>query len=100
MPPTAPPSRRSLGTAAKAHASCKRRAVHGGRRLSCPPRLINRGIWPRAVQTGRSALRARAEALLRPDRRFGRLFENLILALIVLSVASVIVEATPGLPAW
>ena len=54
----------------------------------------------RAVQTARTALRARAEALLRPDRRFGRAFDNLILALIVLSVASVIVEATPGLPAW
>src|ERR1700728_5080499 len=45
-------------------------------------------------------LRARAAALLRPDRPIGRVFENLILALIVLSVASVILEATPGLPAW
>jgi len=55
--------------------------------------------WPIRLSI-RAALRARAEALLRPDRRFGRAFENLILALIVLSVASVIVEATPGLPAW
>jgi sigma-B regulation protein RsbU (phosphoserine phosphatase) len=54
----------------------------------------------RAAHTARSALRVRAEALLRPDRRFGNAFENLILALIVLSVASVIVESTPGLPAW
>jgi sigma-B regulation protein RsbU (phosphoserine phosphatase) len=38
--------------------------------------------------------------LLRPDRPFGRAFENLILALIVLSVASVILEATAGLPGW
>jgi hypothetical protein len=52
------------------------------------------------VQIARAALRTRADALLRPDRPFGRAFENLILALIVLSVASVIVEATPGLPAW
>src|ERR1700683_2549136 len=54
----------------------------------------------RAVRTARAALRIRADALLRPDRPFGRAFENLILALIVLSVASVIVEAPPGLPAW
>jgi phosphoserine phosphatase RsbU/P len=54
----------------------------------------------RAAQAARTALRERAEALLRPDRPFGRAFENLILALIVLSIASVIVEATPGLPAW
>jgi len=47
-----------------------------------------------------TALQRRAQQLLRPDRRFGRAFENLILALIVLSVASVILEATPGLPAW
>jgi phosphoserine phosphatase RsbU/P len=47
-----------------------------------------------------TALQKRALLLLRPDRRFGRAFENLILALIVLSVASVILEATPGLPAW
>jgi sigma-B regulation protein RsbU (phosphoserine phosphatase) len=64
-----------------------------------PPRTFGSAV--RGVAgTARSALRARAEALLRPDRRFGRAFENLILALIVLSVASVIVEATPGLPAW
>jgi phosphoserine phosphatase RsbU/P len=47
-----------------------------------------------------TALQQRAQLLLRPDRRFGRAFENLILALIVVSVASVILEATPGLPAW
>ena len=33
---------------------------------------------------------------MRTDRRFGHAFENLI----VLSVASVVVEATPGLPPW
>lgn len=48
----------------------------------------------------RDNLRVRAEALLRTDGRFGHAFDNLILALIVLSVASVIVEATPGLPEW
>src|ERR1700728_162459 len=65
-----------------------------------PPSPISRSPALRAVQTARAALRERAEAVLRPDRPFGRAFENLILALIVLSVASVIVEATPGLPAW
>ncbi len=48
----------------------------------------------------RSALRTRAQALLRPDGRFGHAFETLILALIVLSVASVAVEASSALPAW
>jgi serine phosphatase RsbU (regulator of sigma subunit) len=47
-----------------------------------------------------TGLQKRAQLLLRPDRRFGRAFENVILALIVLSVASVILEATPGLPVW
>jgi phosphoserine phosphatase RsbU/P len=45
-------------------------------------------------------LRGRAQLLLRPDRRFGRAFDTLILALIVLSVASVLLQTTPGLPAW
>jgi sigma-B regulation protein RsbU (phosphoserine phosphatase) len=45
-------------------------------------------------------LSERAGALLSHDTRFGRAFDNLILALIVLSVASVVLEATPGLPAW
>jgi sigma-B regulation protein RsbU (phosphoserine phosphatase) len=65
-----------------------------------PPSPVHRSRAFRAVQSARAALRERAEALLRTDRPFGRAFENLILALIVLSVASVIVEATPGLPAW
>lgn len=58
-----------------------------------------RPSWPIRLSI-RAALRTRAQALLRPDRPFGHAFENLILALIVLSVASVIVESTPGLPAW
>jgi hypothetical protein len=76
---------------------------------AAPPRdpearsLANMDPAPPAAQSTqsiRAVLRRRAEALLRPDRRFGRAFENLILALIVLSVASVVVEATSGLPAW
>jgi serine phosphatase RsbU (regulator of sigma subunit) len=63
-----------------------------------PP--MNRVSVLRAVRSAGTAVRERAQRLLRPDRRFGRAFENLILALIVVSVASVILEATPGLPAW
>ena len=54
----------------------------------------------RALRSADAVVRQRAQQLLRPDRPFGRAFENLILALIVVSVASVILEATPGLPAW
>jgi serine phosphatase RsbU (regulator of sigma subunit) len=65
-----------------------------------PRRPMNRVPMLRAVSSAGTAVRARAQQLLRPDRPFGRRFENLILALIVLSVASVLLEATPGLPAW
>jgi hypothetical protein len=41
-----------------------------------------------------------AELLLERDGPYARAFENLILALIVLGVASVGLEAVPGLPAW
>jgi sigma-B regulation protein RsbU (phosphoserine phosphatase) len=53
-----------------------------------------------ALSSAGTAVRQRAQLLLRPDGRFGRAFDNLILALIVVSVASVILEANPGLPAW
>jgi phosphoserine phosphatase RsbU/P len=55
---------------------------------------------PAPLRTAGAALRRRSALLLRPDRPIGRAFENLILTLIVLSVASVILEATPGLPLW
>jgi hypothetical protein len=53
-----------------------------------------------AIRSAREAVRARTQRLLAPQGHFGRWFENLILALIVLSVASVILEETPGLPEW
>jgi serine phosphatase RsbU (regulator of sigma subunit) len=53
-----------------------------------------------ALHSARETVRARAARWLAPDGLFGRWFENLILALIVLSVASVILEETPGLPEW
>jgi len=55
---------------------------------------------PAPLRTAAGALRRRSALLLRPDSPIGRAFENLILTLIVLSVASVILEATPGLPSW
>ena len=61
---------------------------------------MNRVSMLPALRSAATAVRQRAQLLLRPDRRTGRVFDNLILALIVLSVASVILEATPGLPAW
>jgi sigma-B regulation protein RsbU (phosphoserine phosphatase) len=70
---------------------------HGGARMPAelaPARAAagSLTLWRR--------LRLRVRGLMRSESRFGRAFENLILALIVLSVTSVIVEATPGLPAW
>jgi len=53
-----------------------------------------------AVRSAGTAVRERAQLLLRPDRRIGRAFDNFILTLIVLSVASVILEVNPALPAW
>jgi hypothetical protein len=47
-----------------------------------------------------SGVRALAALLLEPGGRYARAFETLILALIMLSVATVGLEAIPGLPAW
>jgi len=61
---------------------------------------LKRASARQMAQSARASLRTRAQRLLRPDRPFGRAFENIILALIILSVASVILEETHGLPAW
>jgi sigma-B regulation protein RsbU (phosphoserine phosphatase) len=53
-----------------------------------------------ATSTAAAPVRALANALLAPDGRYARPFENLILALILFSVASVGVETIAGLPAW
>jgi serine phosphatase RsbU (regulator of sigma subunit) len=52
------------------------------------------------VKSARNAIRGFAELLLERNGRYARAFENLILALIVFSVASVGVEAIPDLPLW
>jgi sigma-B regulation protein RsbU (phosphoserine phosphatase) len=53
-----------------------------------------------ALQSVQSALRRSAALLVEGDGRYARGFENLILALILLSVASVGAAATGDLPAW
>jgi sigma-B regulation protein RsbU (phosphoserine phosphatase) len=45
-------------------------------------------------------LRALAASLVEPGGRYAGPFENFILALVVLSVASVVLEAIPALPGW
>lgn len=45
-------------------------------------------------------VRGLADSLLERQGRYARAFENLILALIVFSVASIGIDAIPGLPAW
>jgi len=54
----------------------------------------------RATQAVTASVRALAELLLLRPGPYARAFENLILALIVLSVASIGVEVIPGLPDW
>ena len=55
---------------------------------------------PRAAPAGGLSLHRLGQALLERNGRYARAFENLILGLIVFSVASVGVEAIPGLPPW
>jgi len=54
----------------------------------------------RATQAATAPVRGLAELLVLRPGAYARAFENLILALIVLSVASIGVEAIPRLPAW
>src|SRR5262245_23332287 len=61
--------------------------------MSIPARTADSASLPAGV-------RALASALLEPGGRYARAFETLILALIMLSVATVGLEAIPGLPAW
>ena len=58
------------------------------------------GPMRRAAASVRANLRALTQALLARNGRYARAFENLILALIIFSVASIGVESIPGLPEW
>ena len=72
-------------------------AAHG---VPEPGTPLNESAMRRALRAARAAVRAFTGLLLRPDGRYGRAFDSLILALIVLSVVSVVLETTPGLPDW
>jgi sigma-B regulation protein RsbU (phosphoserine phosphatase) len=55
---------------------------------------------PRALKSPQAGVRRLADSLVTGDGRYARAFESLILALIVFSVLSVGLVATPGLPEW
>jgi serine phosphatase RsbU (regulator of sigma subunit) len=55
---------------------------------------------PRALTSVTLGVRRLAAVLVEDDGRYARAFESLILWLIVFSVASVGLEAIPGLPSW
>src|SRR5712672_2324884 len=75
--------------------------VASSRRRAAEPRSIGGRMTLLGMANSASdAVHGFAELLLERDGPYARAFENLILALIVLSVASVGVEAVPGLPAW
>ncbi len=64
------------------------------------PRDTLAPVTARASGAPRRAVDRLAALLLQGDGRWARAFENLILALIVVSVASVGLESIPALPAW
>jgi sigma-B regulation protein RsbU (phosphoserine phosphatase) len=55
---------------------------------------------PPALKSPQAGVRRLADSLVTGDGRYARAFESLILALIVFSVLSVGLVATPGLPEW
>ncbi len=61
---------------------------------------MNTSLVGRAVQHVSAPVRQLAQLLLERDGPYAQAFENLILALIVLSLVSVGLETLPGLPAW
>ena len=61
---------------------------------------MNTSLAGRAVQSVSAPVRQLAHQLLERDGPHARAFENLILALIVLSLVSVGLESLSGLPAW
>ena len=57
-------------------------------------------VLGRAVQSVNAPVRQLAQLLLERDGPYAHAFENLILALIVVSLVSVGLETLSGLPAW
>jgi serine phosphatase RsbU (regulator of sigma subunit) len=69
--------------------------------LMCRTFLVRQFVQPgRAVQSVSAPVRALAETLVGRDGPPARAFDNLILTLIVLSVVSVVLQATTALPGW
>src|SRR5258707_3301879 len=69
-------------------------------RRGCRTLFLNTSLVGRAVQSVNAPLRQLAQLLLERDGPYAQAFENLILALIVLSLVSVGLETLSGLPAW
>src|SRR5258708_23842099 len=61
---------------------------------------MNMPLVGRAAQSVNAPVRELANVLLERDGPYAQAFENLILALIVLSLVSVGLETLSGLPAW
>ena len=61
---------------------------------------MNMSLVGRAVQSVNAPVRQLAQLLLERDGPYAQAFENLILALIVVSLVSVGLETLSGLPAW
>ena len=61
---------------------------------------MNASLVGRAVQSVNAPVRQLAQLLLERDGPYAHAFENLILALIVVSLVSVGLETLSGLPAW
>ena len=61
---------------------------------------MNTSLIGRAVQSVNAPVRQLAHLLLERDGPYAQAFENLILALIVLSLVSVGLETLSGFPAW
>src|ERR1700729_1287932 len=70
------------------------KAFQGG--VAC----MNMSLVGRAARSVNAPVQQLAHQLLEHDGRYAHAFENLILALIVLSLVSVGLETLSGLPAW
>lgn len=79
------------------HSPVSSRARAAGARLTQP--AVHAPLWRLATLPG-VKLRAFAQLLVESRGPYARAFENLILVLIVFSVASIGIELVPGLPDW
>lgn len=75
------------------------RATAASSNVSTAPVNLRPGIW-HGLRSANVAIHRLAMLLVDGEGRYARIFETLILVLIVVSVASVGLEATAGLPPW